>query len=218
MSDFQHDADWPSSGGGECNDNTSPSYAPPLQSAVDAFDLMRVAAALSKLGPVLWLDRRDRRAATSVTISTGGLVLFDHPALAVLARCTAVSAHTAITPRGPREWLCFRDASGHAQGKLYLLPDTDYFAWDEMNAGSRIVPQVEPTSRWYAHGAFLRGAMARLGSGWRGRLLTFEFKRLPWLRTLGASGPLRISLLGLELARAIARDESAELVAPLNTF
>jgi len=218
MSDYQHDADGPSPAD-DWRDEASPSAAMYLPTRDVGFDLMRLSDALSKLGSVLWLERRERCAAHArVTIGPGGLVLFDHPALAVLGRCSVVTAHTAITPRGPREWLCFRDATRETQGKLYLLPDTDYLAWDEMNAASRIVPQPESPSRWHAHGAFLRGAMARLGQGWRGRLLTFEFKRFPWLRTLGAQAPLRISLLGLELARAIARDENAELVSPLNTF
>jgi len=75
-------------------------------------------------------------------------------------------------------------------------------------------PQTEP---WQPHGAFLRSAWARLGAGWRARLLTFDLKKLPWLRTLNAQPPLRISLLGLELARVIARAEGAELVSPLHS-
>jgi len=181
------------------------------------FDLARLADALPKLGTVLWLERRSRRAAPlRASIGTNGVLLVDHPALGALARSNAVTAHTTVTSHGPREWLCFRDAAGDMQGKLFLLPDTDYLAWDEMAAAGRL--DAEPTpERWNAHGAFLRGALSRLGSGWRARLLTFELKRLPWLRTLGARPPLRISLLGLELARAIARAEGAELVSPLHT-
>ncbi len=181
------------------------------------FDLSRLADALPKLGAVLWLERRSRRAVSPrASVGTGGVLLLEHPALGALARVNAVTAHTAVTSHGPREWLCFRDASGETQGKLFLLPDTDYLAWDEMTAASRL--KAEPTpERWNAHGAFLRGALSRLGSGWRARLLTFEMTRLPWLRTLGAKPPLRISLLGLELARTIARAEGAEVVSPLHT-
>jgi hypothetical protein len=223
MSDYQYEADasssWPLPGSGEWRDDGCAPASSPRRSQTSGFDLPCLADALSRLGTVLWLERRERRPAHArVTIGAGGLVLFDHPALGVLGRCNAVTAHTSITPRGPREWLCFRDNAGDAQGKLYLLPDTDYLAWDEMNATRRISPQPEPTPRWHAHGAFLRSAIARLGTGWRGRLLSFELKRFPWLRTLGAHASLRISLLGLELARAIARDENAELVSPLNTY
>jgi len=48
-------------------------------------------------------------------------------------------------------------------------------------------------------------------------VLRFEAGRLPWLRTLNAQPPLRLSLIGLELARAIARGEGAELVTPLHS-
>lgn len=191
----------------------------PQQPACNAarFDLSRLADALPHLGAVLWLERRNRRAAPlRASIGANGVLLVDHPALGALARSHAVTAHTAVTSHGPREWLCFRDEAGEAQGKLFLLPDTDYLAWDEMTAASRLETEPPPEC-WNAHGAFLRGALARLGSGWRARLLTFELTRLPWLRTLAARPPLRISLLGLELARAIARAEGAELISPLHT-
>lgn len=181
-------------------------------------DLERLADALPKLGTVLWLDRRTPRT-TGARPASGprGVILLDHPALAVLGHCTTALAHTAVTPAGPREWLCFGNRDGEPQAKLFLLPDTDYLAWDEMTAACRLSSTTAPASRWNAHGAFLRSAIARLGSAWRARLLTFELRRLPWLHTLDARAPLRISLLGLELARAIARDEAAELVSPLHS-
>jgi|GEM_PF-723568 hypothetical protein len=189
----------------------------PMQSA-SVFDLARIADALPKLGAVLWLDRRARRAAsTRATIGARGVLLLDHPALVGLEHCRQLTAHTAVTPQGPREWLCFRDSEGLAQTKLFLLPDTDYLAWDEMTAASHLAPPTAQAEPWQPHGAFLRGAFARLGAGWRARLLTFDLKRLPWLRTLGAQAPLRISLLGLDLARVIARAEGAELVSPLHS-
>jgi hypothetical protein len=217
MSDY-HDFDAadrppPAPSGGEWREAEP---LPPGETA--ALDLPRLADALPKLGVVLWLERRAWRAAPPrAAIGAHGVLLFDHPALAVLGRCTNVAAHTAVTPQGPREWLCFRDGAGEALGKLFLLPDTDYLAWDEMAAASRLAPPSPVPQRWHAHGAFLRGALARLGGGWRARLLTFDVKRLPWLRTLGARPPLRISLLGLELARAIARAEGAELISPLHS-
>jgi len=192
----------------------TPASADMDDGAPRAFDLAHLADALPKLGPVLWLDHRaapDERA----TPRRNGVVLFDHPALAVLARCASLVAHTAVTSMGPREWLCFRDSEGTTQAKLFLLPDTDYLAWDEMTAACRLATTpVAAPQRWTAHGAFLRGAFARVGAPWRARVVAFELRRLPWLRALGARSPLRVSLLGFELARAIARDETAELVSP----
>lgn len=197
---------------------SAPLPAPLDAGAARALDLTRLADALARLGPALWLDRRATPASDERMLPRRrGAVLLDHPTLAALVRCTSVVAHTSVTSMGPREWLCFRDADGAAQAKLFLLPDTDYLAWDEMTAACRLAPSSVPApQRWSAHGAFLRGAFARLGSSWRARVVAFELRRLPWLRTLGARTPLRISMLGFELARAIARDEAAELASPFH--
>lgn len=218
MSDCQHDGGPvgtpPDTGSHEPWRETS---ATPARAALP-LDLVRLIDALPKLGAVLWLERRERRVQPArASIGPGGLLLLDHPALGALARCGTVTAHTAVTPQGPREWLCFRDQAGEVHGKLFLLPDTDYLAWDEMTAAACIAPSTPVSHRWQAHTAFLRCAMMRLGAGWRARLLTFDLRRLPWLRTLGAHPPLRISLLGLDLARTIARAEGADLVSPLHT-
>jgi hypothetical protein len=181
------------------------------------FDLSRLVDAMPPLGAVLWIERRERRTLPRLAASGAhGVLLIEHPALAALTRCAAVTAHCAVTPNGPREWLCFQDDAGTTSAKLFLLPDTDYLAWDEMAAASRIAPPARPAPAWHAHGAFLRGALARLGSGWHARVLTFELKRMPWLRTLAARPPLRMSLFGFEIARSIASDEGAELVSPLH--
>ncbi len=176
------------------------------------FDPAAFAAWLPRLGPVLWLDREQRRPARSrATTGPRGLLLLDHPALDALARCVVATAHMQVTSHGPREWLCFRDADGSTLARLYLLPDTDYLAWDEMTAAAHLAPPVRESAGWQAHSAFLRHALARLGPRWRARLLTFEHRRLPWLQILGARPPFRLSLIGLEVAQAIASSESAEL-------
>ena len=220
MSDYQHESDQRALRSPEtdppCNDIVF-AQAPRID-MLAPLDLGRLAEALPRLGAVLWLERRDRRTRPArAMIGARGVLLIDHPALVAFAHCSAVSAHSAVTPQGPREWLCLRDSTGEAQAKMFLLPDTDYLAWDEMTAASALAVAPAPTQSWHAHTAFLRSALARFGTGWRARLLTFDLKRLPWLRTLGARPPLRISLLGLELARNIARAEGADLVTPLHT-
>ena len=196
--------------------NEGPPYSPPAVRTSRGLDLARLADALPKLGNVLWLERGPSAAAPAPGLLPRGVVLLDHPALAVLARCSDVSACEAVTPNGPREWLAFASADGEPRAKLFLLPDSDFLAWDEMTAQCRSATTADAASRWSAHAAFLRSALARLAGGWRARLLAFEQRRLPWLCTLDARPPLRISLLGLDLARAIARDEGAELVSPLH--
>ncbi|MEO7325534.1 MAG: hypothetical protein ABIW82_11960 [Dokdonella sp.] len=221
MSDYQHPDHAPmlaadADGAAWCEVDRRPS---PAHAAIAGctFDLASLVQALPKLGAVLWLDRRVRRSVATHAISSArGVLPFDHPALAALKDCGAVTAHAAVTPQGPREWLCFLDAVGVPQGKMFLLPDTDYLAWDEMTATCRPLPPSPATSDWHPHAAFLRTVFARLGCHWRARLLTFELRQLPWLHMLGARAPLRISLIGLELAHAIARTENAKLISPLH--
>lgn len=220
MNDFHDDGaslrepegSWP----GEWRDGTAAPVAR-AASAV-ALDLPRLAEWLPRLGAVLWLEKAERRReAMRATLGARGVLLFEHPSLAVLAHGSTVAAHTAVTPHGPREWLSFRDARDEVLAKLFLLPDTDYLAWDEMAAAAQLAPAREGAPGWHAHTAFLRSALARFGNAWRARVLQFETGRLPWLRTLGARPPLRLSLIGLELAGAIARSENAELVSPLHS-
>lgn len=185
--------------------------------ASPVFDLAALADALPRLGSVLWLEHRGAARSGQPNATPRGVVLIDHPVLAPLARCASVSAGQAVTPGGPREWLEFRDAASEPLAKLFLLPDTDYLAWDEMTARCGFAPLAPPPSRWSAHTAFLRSAFARLGASWRAHVLSFELKRMPWLRTLDARTPLRLSLFGVELARAIARDEGAEFTFSLHS-
>lgn len=187
---------------------------------VDRLDIATLSECLPRLGAALWLDRSERHRASSLAkIDAGRVTLFDHPALAALGECVAATAHTQVTAQGPREWLGFRNADGEVQAKLYLLPDTDYLAWDEMIDACTIASSTPARpAGWHAHTAFLRHALSRIGTRWQARLLTFEHRALPWLCMLGAKPPLRISLLGLELARTIARCEGAELVSPLHSF
>ncbi|RYD16090.1 MAG: hypothetical protein EOP90_04660 [Lysobacteraceae bacterium] len=178
-------------------------------------DPLQVVDALPRLGPVLWLERRAHAAARITTRAGHGVLMVEHPALAPLMRCASVTARCAVTPNGPREWLCFDDDAGATLAKMFLLPDSDYLAWDEMTA-DRVTRACAPGPHWQPHAAFLRGAFARLGGAWRARVFAFQLRRLPWLRTLAARPPLRMSLFGFELARAIAADEGAELVSPLH--
>lgn len=178
-------------------------------------DPLQIVDALPRLGPVLWLERRAQAAARITTRTGHGVLMVEHPALAPLTRCASVSARCAVTPNGPREWLCFDDDAGATRAKMFLLPDSDYLAWDEMTS-DRVTRARVPGPHWHPHAAFLRGALARLGGSWRARVLAFQLRRLPWLRTLAARPPLRMSLFGFEVARAIAADEGAELVSPLH--
>jgi putative heme degradation protein len=217
MSDFHDDSNAHEPDFGDASASWSEPARPASEPAKRArFDVAALAPWLPRLGATLWLERKGRRAHAPATVGARGLLILDHPALTPLARCMHANAHVQVTSHGPREWLSFRDAEGTAIAKLYLLPDTDYLAWDEMIAATGLAPPTKEPASWHAHAPFVRTALARLGAAWQARLVTFEHQSLPWLSTLGARAPLKLSLLGHELARLIAVSEGAELLTPLH--
>ncbi|MGB0133577.1 hypothetical protein [Dokdonella sp.] len=178
--------------------------------------LTQLAEWLPQLGPVLWLERPVRAEDREACKQPSSTLLLDHPALAVLSATTRLSAHHAITAHGPREWFCFHSPNGTVQAKLFLLPDSDVLAWDEMSSALHIVPSEANSPEPPTHHTLLRRALNRLGQSWQARLLEFNCVRRPWLSVLDARPPLRISLLGIDIARGIVRDVHAEWISPLH--
>src|SRR5690606_7074541 len=138
-------------------------------------------------------DRREVATPTRTASAHGDAVmLLKHPAACALARSGSVQAHGVVTAQGPREWLSFHDPERVLTSKLFLLPDTDCLAWDQMNSatGLRAIDcaSCEPP----AHDTFLRRALARFGHRWQARLLVFKYQQFPWMQSLDAHAPLRI--------------------------
>ncbi len=52
-----------------------------------------------------------------------------------------------ITVEGSRKWIECVDREGRCWARLYLLPDTDYLAWDRLRACGGPVPAARP-ARW----------------------------------------------------------------------
>lgn len=178
-------------------------------------ELRCLAELLPRLGPVLWLDcaarQQDDQAGLTRRAARSGLLVSGQ--LDALVAASRVTAHATVTSMGLREFLGFADAAGHTLARLYLLPDTDCLAWDEMTHACALDPEATPNkASWHAHGAFRRGAFARLGPARRASMVGFELHGPPGMRTLDARPPLRLSLVGIERARQIAREEGAELI------
>jgi hypothetical protein len=155
-----------------------------------------LAASLPPLGCLLHLSPR----------SAGGVP--ELPAVGVLAECAELvpllrtrwlRIASAVTVDGPREWIECIDAGGRPQGRLYLLPDTDYLGWDTLLAGDSAQagpPGAERCAPFCA---------------WQARPLHFTHRRLGGLTSLGCVAPARISALGRHVAHEIARAEAVVL-------
>ncbi len=189
-----------------------PAYAPPTPAIDHGVDRRLLARVLCRLGPVLWLQHRQIPATPAPRVRDG--VRIDDPALAALAACQRLTAHSAATATTLREWLCVHDRSGLPQAKLFLLPDTDCLGWDEMLAACRLASVHQPPVRSRPRASFLRGAFNRPAAAWHARIVGFSQRPWPRPDTLQVQAPLRVSMLGLEFARAIADEEDAELLSP----
>jgi hypothetical protein len=151
------------------------------------------APQLAALGRVLWLSPPE----------------WPHP---LQGRGIAVraQAQAAVDAGGAREWIAFLDADDACCGRLYLLPDTDFLAWESLVA---VLLRSE-----YDSGTMplCRRLLARLH---RGRWRAFALRMRATARaTTNARAdewtlfthPTSLSVLGLQVAHAIVRAEDAE--------
>lgn len=119
----------------------------------------------------------------------------------------AVSAHACqgMDSEGIRESLCFADARGRCCWRLYLLPDSDFLAWDRLVCA--FPARAETSEEGSVAERLWRRLAQRLGGGpWRMCAL-----RLHVADDHGLAASLAgLSTLGAATARRIARVEGAE--------
>ena len=167
------------------------SQAPPT-----APQAMPTPAQLASLGPVLCLSR----------VQPGG-------ALAGWAQAARSEVACDVEREGPCEAIHFVDARERPCWRLYLLPDSDFLAWDALIAGLR--RRADRT--WHAaRGHRLERRLH--AERWSATVLCL---RTTWSHadagTALAADRSSISSLGMSIALRIARTEGIELDAPHNT-
>jgi hypothetical protein len=149
---------------------------------------------LGQLGGVLYLAPRSVTGPQRERTPVGCLV--ESAELTPLLSTSYVGLTCAITTEGPREWIDCVSREGDALARIYLLPDTDYLAWDGLFADGQSIAEPEhrkPDREW------LRAS--------RARILCFTRRRLAGFTLVGAiDAP--ISSLGRHVARDIAVAES----------
>jgi len=147
---------------------------------------------LAELGAVLCLYRADHGS------ELGGW-----------ARATRVTVRAGLDSDGLREALHFFDEQGRCCWQIYLLPDSDFLAWDRLLAG---LPKDEGGEPAAGVGERLwRRLAGRLrGEQWRAAVLHLHAVRRDDGRDVLAASLASLSHLGATTAREIARAESAE--------
>lgn len=149
-------------------------------------------AGLPALGEVLYLPCRTHCATRASLVPE---LLVESVGLAPLQHVRTLVAASAITPEGPREWVECLCANGRLMARLYLLPDTDYLAWDALHAATdapRERSARTATASWHPTCAWL---------------VRFRLRHLAGMQLLGSDAGTGASWLGRTLAARIARDE-----------
>lgn len=164
-----------------------------------AFAPGQLAAQLPALGSVLF--QWTREAECEAMSSTRGW-LVQQPQLRALVGVTHIQCVSMIGARGPREWFDCVAADGQVRARIFLLPDTDYLAWDALVASG--TPVHEPPCRRSAYG--YRRATARP--------VQFLCRALPGLTLLQARVVETLSVLGRDVAEECA---GAEVMGQLSS-
>lgn len=128
--------------------------------------------------------------------------------LNALRRASQICAECCIDDDGIRESLRLCDEAGSTCARLFLLPDSDYTAWERLREGLPCVASESRASACEKCVHFVRclGRMLR-GSGWKSSLLKIE----PGRREQPCVSAVNISRIGREFACRIARAEGAPL-------
>ena len=160
---------------------------------------------LPPLGSVLYLSMQLRVSAIE-EIPRGLLV--ENMQLAPLLQTHYLVAASAITSEGPREWIECVDRDGHLCARLYLLPDTDYLAWDAL------LDCAEPTT--VSTIASMHGGLPRNSRSVSAHLLRFHWRQLAGLDVLGAEVATHLSSLSRHLVGQVAGAEAVSLQPTLD--
>jgi len=154
---------------------------------------------LGQLGGVLYLAP-PRPADVDVDVGDAAPpwgCLAESALLAPLLATRHIGLTCAITAEGPREWIDCVSAGGDTLARIYLLPDTDYLAWDGLFVDAS--PIDAPPERRTPDREWLKAS--------RAQVLCFHRRRMAGFTILGSSAAC-ISSLGRGVARDIAVSES----------
>jgi hypothetical protein len=125
------------------------------------------------------------------------------------ARAVRVESRAGVDSDGLRESLAFFDSEGRCCWRLYLLPDSDFVAWDRLLA---LLPSREEMEAATGVGERLwrRLAGRLLGGQWQACVLRLHVVPAEVRRRVLAASPATVSPLGAATAQRIARAEGAE--------
>lgn len=125
-------------------------------------------------------------------------------------RATGAELCSGIDSDGWHECLRFHDRNGDCCWRLYLLPDSDFLAWERLQSRLPAIEVMSGPSDAVA-GRLWRRLSARVGGErWQSSVLRLHALRHP--RPLLAASPAQVSPLGADMLRRVARIEGLEAI------
>lgn len=163
-------------------------------------DWQFLAEALTSLGPVLHVDTRAAGEPVHLPEDAPRPARSELVGLACAAR---VVAGVRLDSDGPGEGLYFLDERDTPLASLWLLPDSDFLTWEALV--SHLPAMQLPEQAWQC-------SQCHASRG-RARVRYFECIRVMRGAWLDAAIPARLSSIGQERARQLARAVGASLLA-----
>ena len=125
------------------------------------------------------------------------------------AQAARVESRTGVDSDGLRESLLFFDAEGRCCWRLYLLPDSDFLAWDRLLASLPCRDEIE-ASIGVGERLWRRLAGRLHGEHWQARILTLHAVSAAVAQPVLAASLAAVSPLGAATAQRIAQAEGAD--------
>jgi hypothetical protein len=164
-------------------------------------------------------NRRDRAALPSAAeLASLGTVLCVYRSryggeLGGWAQAVSAESWGGIDSDGWHECLQFRDRNGHCCWRLYLLPDSDFFAWEQLTARLPSAEAMPSPGDGIATRLWRRMASRVGGERWLAsvlRLHTMPQPSLPASMPVLAASLAPVSEFGADVVRRIARIEGID--------
>lgn len=172
--------------------------APPVSRRSRPVTPAQLGSALSALGCVLYLPMPVEPDPDGMA---PGLLAEDRELMPLL-RVRSLVAASVIGMDGPREWVECLDRRGRECARVYLLPDTDYLAWDAwLNVDASPAPMLQDAREH----CMMRPLSAQC--------VRFRLRQWGGLSVLGCRAAPRVSPLGVQLAQRVAHAEAVRLRA-----
>lgn len=125
------------------------------------------------------------------------------------ARAVRVESRAGVDSEGLRESLAFFDHEGRCCWRLYLLPDSDFVAWDRLLARLPAQGDAE-VATGVGERLWRRLAGCLLGGQWQACVLQLHVVPAEARRSVLAASLATVSPLGAATAQRIVRAEGAE--------